>query len=80
MRFRGALAAVCGLAALCVPTAASATVGYCIAYGGGLPDQLTPVFEFPDRDFNIHYAYERYVESVTDRDVTGNCSGFQSEA
>ena len=82
MRFRGVLAAACGVAAFCGSTSANATVGYCIAYGGGLPDQLTPVFEFPERDgyFNIHYSFERYVENETERDVTGNCSGFDSEA
>ena len=82
MRIRAVLAAACGLAAFCVPTSASATVGYCIAYGGGLPDQLTPVFQFPERDgyFNIHYTFEGYVESETGRDVTGSCSGFETEA
>lgn len=82
MRFRGVLAAACGVAAFCVPTSANALVGYCIAYGGGMPDQLTPVFEFPERDgyFNIHYQFEKFVESETERDVTGNCNGFESEA
>lgn len=82
MRTGSILAAFCGVAAFCVPTSANATFGYCIAYGGGMPDQVTPVFEFPERDgyFNIHYEFERYVENKTGRDVTGNCNGTATEA
>lgn len=82
MRIRGVLAAACGVAAFCVPTSANATFGYCIAYGGGMPDQVTPVFEFPEREgyFNIHDQFERFVENETGRDVTGNCSGTPTEA
>ena len=83
MRFRGVLAAACGVAAFCIPTSANALVGYCFSYGGGIPDQMTPIFEFPPQNeyVSIHRQFENYVEWKVGREPSeGKCYGYESEA
>jgi hypothetical protein len=83
MKMYGALlAAVCGVPAVCFSTSASATYGYCVAFQSGMPDRVTPVFHYPDREgyFDINAEFGRFVQRRTGQDLYTVCNGTESEA
>jgi hypothetical protein len=78
MRFRGVLAAVCGVVALGIPASAMAGYGYCETYAPHQAARVTPVFEFPAGagGDGISSDFETYMEAKLGFNLMPMCNSY----
>jgi hypothetical protein len=77
MRFRGVLAAVCGMVAVSIPASAMAGYGYCETYAPHQAARVTPVFEFPSVGGDgIDAEFETYMEAKLGFNLMPMCNSY----